>query len=80
MLYNTRKHQALQSPAVRDNDEIQKVPVAQNAFLMIEASSRTTEVREALRELKRRIKESEKQPDNRIRPNDCAVFVPDMQA
>ena len=68
-------------PAVSsDNNEIQKVSAAQNAFLMIEASSRTTEVREALRELKRRIKESEKQPDSRIRPNECAVFVPDMKA
>ena len=62
------------------NNDIQKVSVDRNAFLMIEASSRTTEVREALRELKRRIRESEKSPDNRIRPNECAVFVPDMKA
>ena len=63
-----------------DNNEIRKMSVAKDAFLMIEASSRTTEVREALRELKRRIRESEKRPDSRIRPNECAVFVPDMKA
>ena len=49
-----------------------KMTVSRDAFLMIEASSGTTEVREALRELKRRILEGE------LHPSDCAVFVPDM--
>ena len=57
-----------------------KISLEESAFLMIEASSRTTEVREALRELKKRIVESEKQTGNRIRPNECAIFVPDMNA
>ena len=50
------------------------VTVSKDEFLMIEASSRTTEVREALRELKQRIILHE------IRPADCAVYVPDMNA
>ena len=57
-----------------------KLSVKNDALLMIEASSRTTEVRETLRELKRRILESEKDPQKQIRPVDCAVFVPDMKS
>lgn len=51
-----------------------KATVSEDEFLMIEASSRTTEIREALRELKKRI------ILNEIRPADCAVYVPDMNA
>ncbi len=60
--------------------EDKKITVSSDNFLMIEASSRTTEVREALRELKKRIIESNKRPGAVIRPNECAVFVPDMNA
>ncbi|MBR6089024.1 MAG: exodeoxyribonuclease V subunit gamma [Anaerolineaceae bacterium] len=51
-----------------------KITLSKDSFLMIEASSRTTEVREALRILKERIK------TEKLLPSDCAVFVPDMNA
>ena len=56
----------------KEGSDVQKMTVRDNAFLMIEASSRAAEVREALRELKRRIVK------DRIHPADCAVYVPDM--
>ena len=55
-------------------DDGKKMMISSDAFLMIEASSRTTEVREALRELKDRILTEE------LHPSDCAVFVPDVNA
>lgn len=60
-----------QQPSGTEN---KKTTVTNNALLMIEASSVTTEVREALRELKRRIK------NEKLHISDCAVFVPDMAA
>ena len=67
-------------PVGRHASGMRKMSLRDDSFLMIEASSRTTEVREALRELKRRVLESQKHPSGRIRPGDCAVFVPDMNA
>ena len=68
------------APAGADEKNLRKLSLKDDFYLMIEASSRTTEVREALRELKRRIIESHKQPGRQIRPDECAVFVPDMNA
>ncbi len=57
-----------------DKNNTRKQTLSNSSFLMIEASSRSTEIREALRELKSRI------ITNGLRPADCAVFVPDMNA
>ena len=51
-----------------------KMMVSDDHFLMIEASSRSTEVREALRKLKKRF------VHEKLRAADCAVFVTDMNA
>lgn len=68
------------APVGADEKYLRKMALKDDSLLMIEASSRTTEVREALRELKRRIIESQKHPGRQIRPDECAVFVPDMNA
>lgn len=49
-----------------------KCVVSRSSLLMIEASSRSAEVREALREMKRCILKGQ------LAHSDCAVFVPDM--
>ncbi len=58
----------------KNGSNAQKKTVRDDELMMIEASSRAAEVREALRELKRRIS------NDHIDPADCAVYVPDMAA